>query len=92
MCDKRIVFRVRIFIVESEKLCVTIRPSKAHSRFILLDLIELLLCISEEISDKNIQNLISAAIAAKEHAYCPYSNFRVGSAVLCEDGSVFSGM
>ena len=42
-------------------------------------------------SEEPIQKLIQAAIAAKEHAYCPYSNFRVGSSVLCEDGSIFSG-
>ena len=46
---------------------------------------------SDQISDKTIQKLISAAVSVKENAYCPYSNFRVGSAVLCEDGSIFTG-
>ncbi|KAK2178420.1 hypothetical protein NP493_545g01123 [Ridgeia piscesae] len=31
------------------------------------------------------------AAKCREHAHCPYSNFRVGSAVLCEDGSIFTG-
>ena len=37
------------------------------------------------------KELMKKASAAREHAYCPYSNFRVGSAVLCQDGSVFTG-
>lgn len=32
-----------------------------------------------------------AAIAAAQHAYAPYSRFAVGAAVLCADGSIFSG-
>jgi cytidine deaminase len=39
----------------------------------------------------DFQNLAAAARAASEQAYCPYSNFRVGAAVLTEDGAVFSG-
>lgn len=35
--------------------------------------------------------LLAAATLAYEHAYAPYSNFRVGAAVLLEDGEVFSG-
>jgi cytidine deaminase len=26
-----------------------------------------------------------------EHSYCPYSHFPVGAALLCDDGSVFTG-
>jgi cytidine deaminase len=37
------------------------------------------------------KELIDAAVAARENAYVPYSNFKVGSAVLMEDGSIFSG-
>ena len=35
--------------------------------------------------------LLEAAIAARENAYCPYSRFAVGAALLCEDGSVAVG-
>lgn len=31
------------------------------------------------------------AQAAARNAYCPYSNFRVGAAVLCEDGTIVRG-
>ena len=34
---------------------------------------------------------IKEAIEAKEKAYAPYSNFKVGAALLCEDGSVYTG-
>ncbi|HEY3963878.1 MAG TPA: cytidine deaminase [Planctomycetaceae bacterium] len=35
--------------------------------------------------------LTAAAKAASAHAYCPYSTFPVGAAVLTGDGSIFSG-
>lgn len=37
------------------------------------------------------EKLIKAAIDAREKAYCPYSNFKVGAAILFEDGSIHTG-
>jgi cytidine deaminase len=37
------------------------------------------------------QELIKLAIDAKEKSYSPYSNFRVGAALLTKDGKVFQG-
>jgi cytidine deaminase len=35
--------------------------------------------------------LLEAARAAREKAYCPYSHFAVGAALMTEDGTVFTG-
>lgn len=35
--------------------------------------------------------LIEQAINAQKNAYAPYSNFKVGAAVLCKNGKVFAG-
>ena len=37
------------------------------------------------------QQLITLAIEMKSRAYAPYSNFHVGAALLCEDGTVSKG-
>lgn len=39
----------------------------------------------------NHKELIISALEAREKAYCPYSNFKVGAAVLFEDGKIYSG-
>ena len=39
----------------------------------------------------NREYLIKAAMEAKEHAYAPYSNFRVGAALLTKDGKIYQG-
>ena len=38
-----------------------------------------------------MQALIDAALAIAEHAYAPYSNFRVGSALLLTNGEIVTG-
>jgi cytidine deaminase len=37
------------------------------------------------------ENLLKMARAAQQNAYAPYSKFRVGAAVLLENGEVFTG-
>ena len=39
----------------------------------------------------NLDNLYEQASLAAEKSYSPYSKFRVGAALLAEDGSVFTG-
>ncbi len=43
------------------------------------------------ISDSVIERLSIAAKDAAARAYCPYSRFRVGAAVLTEQGLIFAG-
>lgn len=35
--------------------------------------------------------LLDAARAARAHAYAPYSQYRVGAALRCADGAIYSG-
>lgn len=37
------------------------------------------------------KELIEISISAQEFAYAPYSEFKVGAALLCKDGSVYTG-
>ena len=37
------------------------------------------------------KKLISKAVNAKKLAYAPYSKFRVGAAVMTEDGNIYTG-
>ncbi len=43
------------------------------------------------ISEGQCRELIKKAMAARENSYSPYSHFRVGAALLCGDGSIFTG-
>ncbi len=36
-------------------------------------------------------SLEKSAFAVRENAYAPYSNFKVGAAVLSEDGTIYAG-
>ncbi len=40
---------------------------------------------------KKYDDLLETAIKSAENAYCIYSGFRVGSALLCTDGRIFTG-
>ncbi|KAM6927183.1 LOW QUALITY PROTEIN: cytidine deaminase-like [Xenentodon cancila] len=46
---------------------------------------------SGALSQDVIEKLIAQSHEAKEKAYCPYSNFRVGAALLTDDNHVFAG-
>ena len=37
------------------------------------------------------EQLVELAFSMLKKAYCPYSNFPVGAALLCKDGSVYTG-
>lgn len=37
------------------------------------------------------EQLVSLAKEAMKHSYSPYSGYRVGAALLCKDGSVYTG-
>ena len=40
---------------------------------------------------EQIAELRRLASAAAEHAYSPYSKFRVGAALMLDDGSIYTG-
>lgn len=44
-----------------------------------------------ELSPQHRKSLLSAARTAMKRAHAPYSNFRVGAAVLTDHGEIFSG-
>jgi len=44
-----------------------------------------------DIPESTLKDLIVKARYASEHAYCPYSKFRVGATVLTDTGDIFSG-
>ncbi|KAL4783875.1 cytidine deaminase-like protein [Aspergillus varians] len=46
---------------------------------------------SSTLTTQEIELLSSKANAAKEAAYCPYSKFRVGAALLTQSGECFIG-
>lgn len=37
------------------------------------------------------EQLVSMAKEAMQHSYSPYSGYKVGAALLCKDGSVYTG-
>ncbi len=45
-----------------------------------------------ELSEEEKQQLVDACIAAKAKAHAPYSNFRVGAALLTKTGKLYTGV
>ena len=41
--------------------------------------------------DPIVAKLIEAASAARQNAHAPYSNFKVGAAILDQEGNIFTG-
>lgn len=41
--------------------------------------------------DKTIQKLVKMSQDMRLRAYCKYSKVQVGAALLCEDGTIFTG-
>ncbi|XP_053546308.1 cytidine deaminase [Bombina bombina] len=51
-------------------------------------------CLSDTVSNLEpevIQRLVNKSQEAKTYAHCPYSNFRVGAALLASDGKIYLG-
>jgi cytidine deaminase len=44
-----------------------------------------------EVNESIFREMIAVAKEASRQSYSPYSNFRVGAAILAEDGQIFSG-
>lgn len=40
---------------------------------------------------KETESLVKAALKARKIAYCPYSHFAVGAAILVESGEIYTG-
>ncbi|KAF7657866.1 hypothetical protein LDENG_00021410 [Lucifuga dentata] len=46
---------------------------------------------SMQLCQETLTKLIQQSQEVKKHAYCPYSKFRVGAALLTHDGCVYTG-
>lgn len=47
--------------------------------------------MKKKIDEKTLQALAEAAAAVKKNSYSPYSRFKVGAAVLAENGQIYAG-
>lgn len=48
-------------------------------------------CSIEEIGQERLLKLLSAAVDVRQNAYAPYSNYKVGAAILTEKGKIYTG-
>ncbi|KAI7235582.1 cytidine deaminase [Hortaea werneckii] len=62
---------------------MSVTPQKGHSRHDT--------ALIHGLSTSEVQQLSEACIEAKGRAYCPYSHFRVGCAILLSSGEVVRG-
>ncbi len=47
--------------------------------------------LNTALSEELIKKLVAASVDAKQRSYSPYSKYRVGSALLTADGTIFTG-
>jgi len=47
--------------------------------------------LSGKLAPRQLEDLRQRATAAAQNAYAPYSHFRVGAAILLEDGNIITG-
>ena len=47
--------------------------------------------MADSYTKPDYSGLIRVAAAARQHSYSPYSHFRVGAALLCGDGKIYTG-
>ena len=64
---------------------------KTNSEGGVADTIFKLIEQNNEIKEDINEVLVKAAIEATKYAYVPYSNFKVGAAILAENGKIYSG-
>lgn len=47
--------------------------------------------MKKKITEKDLRSLAAAAVQIKKNSYSPYSHFKVGAAVLTENGQIYAG-
>jgi cytidine deaminase len=63
---------------------------RVYSRLIFLCVLGVFV-LKIEFMNEDLQKLIEAALDVREKAYAPFSNFRVGAAVLTKSGKIYTG-